>query len=389
MKFEANRLMMLEAAKCAAKVAPSSAYKEIINGILIESNSETGEVYLTATNHEVSIQLKVMASVEESGTMLINHRMLTGMLSLMGGDTINISAEGPQVLKAERGRCTLRINCMPASDYPKPIMPFPEESAIMTSICSLAKRTTFLVSSGENASTAHRCVKIKLKSNAVHAVATNGTGLMLTKDIAEPTDEREFLLPGRAFSLLASISKDSDVFEVGDLGAQIVFVRGDMLFTIKKLATGEFMDTTAVLKSIKPAYSALADVSKMNQALSLISVSALSGDERQPINLVLSGKEIILSCNGNKSDLTTEFHANVSKPTPEQGFFYDVPALLKLFQVLSGKVKLEIDTRGVMMIKTQNEVYLQGPVLASMATAAKQVKRRAKGAEGMKEKEAA
>ena len=194
MKFEANRLIMLDAAKSAVRVAPSYAHAEILSGILIESNEDTGEVYMTATNHELSIQQKIPASVQQSGTMLINARVLSGMMTKLDSEFATLSAASPEILSVTGGRCSYQINCLPSKNYPKPVMPFPEESVLMSGICSLAKRTTFAVSSSEH-QLALQCVQVKLKNNAVHAAACDGDKMMLIRDSAESTEEREFLLP--------------------------------------------------------------------------------------------------------------------------------------------------------------------------------------------------
>jgi hypothetical protein len=161
---------------------------------------------------------------------------------------------------------------------------------------------------------------------------------------------------------LASISRDDDVFEVGDIGREIVFVRGDMIFTIKKLIEGNFIDTATLLKNIKPIYVTVVDVHKMKEALSLISVVALSGVTIKPINLVLSNNEIILQCDDDLTEGSSIIPSKVSQNTPDTGFYYDVSALIKLFNVVSGKVRLEIDAKGIILIKTRSEAYFQAPV---------------------------
>ena len=398
MKFEVNRLIMLEAAKTTAKIAPSNAHTDVLNGILVECSDDTGEVFLTATNHEVAIQQKVIASVKESGTMLINARMLVGMMSLLAGEFVTLSADRPDLLTATSGRSRYQINCLPATGYPNPIMPFPEESVFMTGICSLAKRTTFLVSTDER-KPALQCVNIKLKNNAVHAAASDGLRMMLIKDSSDSTEEREFLLPGYSLKMLASISEDSDMFEVGDIGKHVVFVRGDMIFTIRKLTTDTYMDTSALIKRVNPVYSAVTEAGKMKEALGLISVGALAGKTHAPINLAMLGNEIALSCKTDLNEGSAIVPANVSRETPESGFFYDVTALLKLFNVLSGKVKLELDAKGFIMIKTRNEVYLQSPIPPNAVNVINELnakyakptkdKESAKGAEGVKKEKAA
>jgi hypothetical protein len=171
-----------------------------------------------------------------------------------------------------------------------------------------------------------------------------------------------------------------------------------MIFTIRKLTTGDFMDTNAVIKSIVPVYSAVADASKMKEGLEIISIGALANNAGVPINLVFSNGEIILRCSSDYSDATTALSANISQDTPDAGFFYDISALLKLFKVMGGKVKLEINAEGFMLIKTRSEVYLQGPVRPPVKTKTAETKsgsqseqghnkkqNRAKGAKEMKE----
>ena len=97
MRIEIDRLEMLAAAKKAARVAPSASSPiEALNGILIESSDDKGEVYLTATNHEQSIQMKLKASVSGNGAALIKPRLLVGMLSLLDGEFVALSADKPE-----------------------------------------------------------------------------------------------------------------------------------------------------------------------------------------------------------------------------------------------------------------------------------------------------
>jgi len=386
MRFEINRKIMLEAAKTVAKVAPLNSPVELLNGILVECNDDTGEVFLTATNYEVSIQQKVPASVEQSGEMLIDARLLANMMSALEGEFVTMSADHPQRLVVTGGSCVYNINCLPAKSYPKPVIPFPEESVIMTGICSLAKRTTFAVSK-EEGKPALQCVQVKLRNNAIHAAASDGMKMMLIKDSSLLTDEREFLLPGRALQLLSSISSDGDAFEVSEIGNAIVFVRGDMIFTINKLVTGDYMDTASVVKGHNTAYSAVTESGALKEGLDLISIGAtgaLSGGKSTPVNIVLSGKEIILRCNSEYSAASMSVPAKITTETPDAGFFYDCSSLLKLMQVINGKVKLEIDARGLMLAKTRNEVYFQAPVRPP-AKKSENKSIRAKGAKDMKE----
>jgi len=137
-----------------------------------------------------------------------------------------------------------------------------------------------------------------------------------------------------------------------------------MIFTINKLPTGEYLNTSKVIKSVAPDYAAVVNSDKLKEALSLISVAALSGEKKEPINLVMAGGEIVVSCNSSFSEAGIGVAAKVTRSTPDTGFYYDVSALLKLFQVIGGNVKIEINTEGYMLVKTPREIYFQLPVRA-------------------------
>jgi DNA polymerase-3 subunit beta len=312
-------------------------------------------VFLTATNYDVSIQQKVTATVEESGAMLISSRLLVEMLTLLSEEFVAFSSVRPDVVTVTGGTCRYDIKCLPAKHYPKPVMPFPEETVKLNGICSLARRTVFAVSK-DDSKPALQCVSVKLRHNAVHAAACDGMRLMLIKESAGSPDEREFLLPGWSLQILASISSDNDVFEVGDVGNEVVFTRADMMLSMKKLP-GEYIDTTAILKGITPAYTATADAGKIKEALGLLAVSA----EEEPVNLAFTGGNIVITRNSDYSEASAAVTASVTKETPGAGFFYSLKNLCKLFQVVDGRVRLELDAKGMMLVKTRSEVYMELP----------------------------
>lgn len=353
MRFEINRLEMVEAAKNAAKVVPARAPVDILNGVLVEGNDNTAEVFMTATNFEMSIQLKTKASVAESGSMLVNPRLLVDMLSLLSGEFVIFSADRTDVLRVIGGKCAYEIKCLLARHYPKPIMPFPEDTVKVSGICSLSRRTVFAVSKEEH-KPALQCVNVKLTQNTIHAAACDGIRMILVKDEAESLENQEFLLPGHSLQTLAAISTDADIYEVADMGKEIVFVKENMMFTMRKIESS-YIDTNSLIKSVKPVYSAVTDAYEMRKVLDLISVGA----GVQPVNLVMINGQIHLNCNGESGAVHSVVAAKISTDTPETGFYYNTAKLYKLFQVVDGKVKLEFDSKGTLLVKTRNEVYLQ------------------------------
>ena len=104
------------------------------------------------------------------------------------------------------------------------------------------------------------------------------------------------------------------------------------------------------------------------------------------MNITLTDKQIIMRRNGDYSEAQSVVPANISQDTPDDGFHYDISVLVKLFQVIEGKVRMEFDARAFLLVKTRSEVYFQAPmrVPAKKAQPANKDKA-AKGGEEMKQ----
>ena len=124
-----------------------------------------------------------------------------------------------------------------------------------------------------------------------------------------------------------------------------------------KKIPGEYIDTTKVVQSIKPIYTAVADSKEIKEALYLMTLDK----DAVPVNLTLSGGQIYLRRESKDGKAVISVSANIPVDTPESGFYYNADSLYKLLQVIGGRVRLEINGKGMMMVKSVNEVYVQMP----------------------------
>ena len=357
MEFTADRLVLLEMAQKTMRLASESSPLEMLKGIYLESDEDTGEVSMIATNYEAAIFLKENATVLRSGKLVINAKLLTRILTMFSGDQVNFSSDCNAV-RISSGSCVYNLVYMPAENYPKPVMPFPDDTFKLSGICGLARKTVFAVAKS-NDKPSLECIYLKVRQNSALAAACDGIRMILVKGQAESSGVHEFLIPAQSFQILASISTDQDVFSVGLAGREAVFTKKGMLFSIK-LQSGDFIDTNAVVQSLRPKYTAVTDIALIRQALDIVS----AGTETAPVKLVFANDAICLNRVGEMSLSSSEVSARLTGIMPESGFFYKLDYLVKLFQVISGTVKIEIDDKGMMLVRTKNEVYFQLPVKA-------------------------
>jgi hypothetical protein len=85
-----------------------------------------------------------------------------------------------------------------------------------------------------------------------------------------------------------------------------------------------------------------------------------AGMDSQPVQLVLKDNEIHLRCSSKDENARISVPATVPTETPKEGFYYNIGNLsIELFDVVKGKIRVELDAKGTMIVKTANEVYLQ------------------------------
>ena len=387
MQFQANRIDLLNTVRKVEKAAPSRSTLAALKCILLEADAEASEITLYATDFEASIRHVVSADsgavIRTSGSAVINAALLLGMLSLLKDDVVHIgyTKNSAQQITVSSGNASFCINCLPVKDFPRPPMPVPEYTAPLTKLCTLVKKTAFTAATS-NDNPVLQCVSVQ-HNNSI-AAATDGYKLIMTRlDKQETPPQDELLIPAAHLQLLASISTDEDVYNVGVADKHIVFTKQNMTFTTRRV-DGDFIQVAQLIKAVVPKYTAIAEAKQVKEALDL--VLAGTDAKRAVVNIVLLPDTIRIAASSDDYYALHEIEATVSAPTPTDGFYYKADGMTKLFNVMQGNVKLEIDTRGMLLLKTPSDVCL---VVAQNKPQSKKVVKRTKSKNIETTKEAA
>lgn len=90
MNFTIERAAFLTAAKRAAQLAPSASPLEVLKCALLEIDTGTRSLHMTATNMEVTLRQDVPLLAYEGGdtTFAIDAKLLSAMLTNLPGNTV-------------------------------------------------------------------------------------------------------------------------------------------------------------------------------------------------------------------------------------------------------------------------------------------------------------
>ena len=359
MKFTANRKIMLENLKTMFKVVPKTSNAQELTGFLIEANEDDGFVYLTANNLEASIQRKIKPVVETGGTFVMNAKMLVDILTALGGTDVVFEEVKPGRITIKAENCVYTMSVMNGRLYPRPEMPFPDNTVKVRGLKQLYLATMSTVST-DTVHSSLQGIHIDITENSVKAISCNVQSASVASVEMKTGGRLSFTLPKVNYSYLASAIADDDELEVGQSGAYIVFMKKGMMFSSRCLVH-EYVDIEPLFNNIRPIYTAKVEYDDFKAELCNICDVALMGKEKSYIKMDFSENEITLSTTNDVGSSATA--AKCTRISGNEHTFYYQPGKLKnLFKVLDGTMILQLDSKGFMIAFTRNNKFLISPI---------------------------
>lgn len=352
MIVHAGRQELYSIAIHAAKAASKNSTIEELKGIHLEADAARGLVTLTATNMEVAVRATLPATVLDGGAAVIPSQLLTGILQRLPEAEVKIASADPKWMNFSAGMAAYKIAVLSAEKYPMPELPFPEDSVSVQGIRSLYRRTAF-AAADSNEQPVFTCIKLSLSGDGLRASACNGACMAEARGDESCKGRVELLIPASSLGLLASMSEDTDVYQMGITGKSVVFWDGALLFSARVME-GKFVDANTMFSSIPPLYTVQAKAEELLHGVA--AASAVAGRER--LKLEFREHELYFSSESAYGAGATPVPAIVASapPTP---FYYNPKVLQTCLRTMRGDVTLSFSREGHMTITGGGVRYLQ------------------------------
>ena len=294
MNVTINRAEMLSAIKRASAIAPADSPLDVLRGVLLEADAAAGKLTVTSTNLEAALEEKLPCTVQEDGALVFGAKMLAEMLSRLPQDTV-------QLCRAEnQGRMTLRsgdacyeVDVWERGAFPKPDLPFPEDTVKLSGIPAMAQHTVFATAQ-DNSKPLLKCVNLMFTNTGLRAAGSNGNCIVTARGDNQSTGDVSLLIPAASLGKLSNMCQDKDEFRVGTTGKSIVFFRENFLLSAR-LMEGGYIDTDQLVGSIRNAFTVLTDIHDMRAALS----SVLSIGTGNRVKLSFQDQRLVFQCAGD------------------------------------------------------------------------------------------
>ena len=354
MNITINRAELLSAVQKAAAVASEDAPLEPLKGVLLEADAAAGTLTFTATNIETSLEQKLVCTVGEDDALVMNAKLLAGMLGLMSGETAQLRRRpGTRVLTLRSGETIYSWGIGERGEFPKIELPFPEDTVKLSGIPSMARQTMFATSEDKD-KPLMRCVNLMFTREGLKGVGYNGRCLVAAKGDDKSAGNISLLLPANSLEKLAGLCSDADEFNVGVAGKFLVFQRPGLTFGAM-LMEGDYMDTDRLMNNIRNQFTLLTDVADLRRTLKTVAAV----DPKGRVKLAFDGGRITFSCKGELGEASQQLETAPLTGTPQVGYWYLISDLMACLRSLSGTATLGIAQAGMLDLSTEGAYYMQ------------------------------
>lgn len=354
MNITINRAELLDTARRMASVAPTASPLDTLRGVLLETDAGTGKLTLTATNMELSLEEKLPCSAVEDDSLAVPAQLLTNMLAKLPGDTVEITRRsGQSVVSLKSGNACFTVPVWSRASFPKPELPFPEDTVKVSGIPDMAKRTVFAVST-DNDKPLMKCVNLMFTPQGLRLAGSDGNCIVTARGDEQSVGNVSLLVPASSLEKLARISGEKDEFRVGTTGKSIVFLKDNFLFSAR-IMEGDYINTNQLAASIQNSFTVLTDIPDLKRALA----SVLSVGAEGKVSLTFDGPRLTFFCEGIHASATTPVEVIPMTGTPRGEYWYGAKRLMACLRALSGTVTLGVAQGGMLTLGTQDAFYLQ------------------------------
>ena len=214
MKFTITRQNLHSGLAAVSSSIPSKTTLPVLSNILFET--EDDGVWMSGTDLDVSVRVKVPAEIHEAGSLTAPGKKLQEITRELADQPVEISTRSDQI-ELSCGRSRFKLNGLPADEFPSlPNVDF--EAAVDVKgkdLQSLIQHTAFAVSSEESRPILNG-VLWELREGSMRMVATNGHRLARMGVPTGPGSimSTDFIVPPAALSQVQRLFKDAADIQV-------------------------------------------------------------------------------------------------------------------------------------------------------------------------------
>lgn len=294
MKFTCDRQTMWETVSNTSRAVITKSSVPALEGLLI--NAHPDSITITGYDLEIGISANMKANVEETGTIVINARLLSEIVRKIDSDTLSFSVKENLSVEIKGGNSTFTIMGLHPDEYP--VMPEITTENIVTissqALKSCIDQTQFAISQ-ISAKPINTGSLFDIENNNLTVVSVDGYRMAIRREKVKSSGNLSFVIPGKTLSdLVKMIGEDEEETTINIGKKHAVFIANGYTVLTRQLE-GQFMDYKGAIPKTPNTFIEV-DVRKFADAVDRVSL-LITDRLLSPLRIKFEENVITMKCN--------------------------------------------------------------------------------------------
>jgi DNA polymerase-3 subunit beta len=210
MKFLCSQSDLTKALNIVSRAVTSRTTIPILKGILLEAKND-GNLYLSASDLDISIETQIEASVSDEGSIVLTSKLFADIVRKLPQGEVSFEEKEEGVIDIKCVKSEFRIMGISADEFPrihgemKGIGITLEKNKLKEMI----RKTCFAASADETRGIITG-VLIELKKSSVNMVALDGFRMAIVREQADNEEEKSIIIPAGIMNEVGKIMSEAE-----------------------------------------------------------------------------------------------------------------------------------------------------------------------------------
>ncbi len=348
-----------EAVSVVSRAVSGRSSLSVLEGIFIHAEAD-GTVTLIGNDLEIGIEAKISASVSEPGEVVLNAKMIGGIIRTLPADQVSIEVNEKNVALIKSGAAKFEIAGIPTTDFPD--LPLVESDYSIGIPGKLLKdmisKTIFAVATTDNNPILTGCL-LEIEKSGLTMVALDGYRMAIRRaEMANDFEEKKMIIPEKSLAELARILVDDEEdVKINATGRHAIFMFNNYRM-VTRLIEGNYMNYQSVIPK-DHEIEITCSAARMNDSIQRASLIILNDVVKSPVKFMIEDGNINISCATPAGSVDDNIPTNIMDKSLEIGFYNRY--LLEAFRVVDTdevRMQFKSPTSPLVIVPPEGDSYL-------------------------------
>lgn len=343
MRIICEQEVLSEAVGTVSRAVSSRSSMPVLEGVYIKA-SEDGKLRLCGNDMEIGIEATIDAEVMQPGEIVINAKMLTGIVRSIAAGKVSIETNEKNQTLIKSGSAKFEIAGISAEEFPDlPIVDAEYSISIPSDILrDMIAKTGFAVAVTDNNPILTGCL-LEIEHSGLTMVALDGFRMAICKtEMENDFEEKSMIIPQKSLAELGRIIGDTDEdIHINATSRNAIFTF-DNYKMVTRLIEGSYINYHNVIPK-DYAIETECSTAQLLESIQRVSLIILNDVVKSPVRFNLGDGNINISCSTAAGNVDDNIPVNLTDAALEIGF-YNRYLLEALRVVDSEEIMLKFNT---------------------------------------------